>query len=118
MAGRRRPGKTVTPDEDDEDDSEFVIPTLIQSGGHQLVLESIIDQDEADDDQVMKYGPSDGQDCWEPCPASPEQRRYQRLGLAVSSACMLGRLGYICLSGLSSACRAPNPWYVVVRAVR
>ncbi len=116
LAGRRRPGKTVTPDEDDEDDSEFVIPTLIQSGGHQLVLESIIDQDEADDDQVMKYGPSDGQDCWEPCPASPEQLRYQRLGLAFSTALMLGSLWYIWLSGLSSAFLPPNPWFIVVLA--
>src|SRR5260370_28930040 len=113
LAGRRRPGKTVTPDEDDEDDSEFVIPTLIQSGGHQLVLESIIDQDEADDDQVMKYVPSDGQDCWEPCPASPEQLRYQRLGLAFSTALMLRSLSYISLSRLPSPLLPPNPCFIL-----
>ncbi len=119
LAGRRRPGKTVTPDEDDEDDTEFVIPTLIQSGGQQLVLESMGDasaEEELDDDRVIKYGRSDGQDRWEPCPATLRQLRYQRLGLAFSAAFMAGCLWYIWLSGLSSAFLPPSPWFIFVLA--
>jgi serine/threonine protein kinase len=121
LAGRRRPGKTVTPDEDDEDDVEFVIPTSIQSGGQQLVLESIQDasvetKEELSDDRVIKYGRSGGKERWEPCPATPEQLRYQRLGLAFCAAFMTGCLWYICISRLSPAFLPPNPWFIIVLA--
>lgn len=122
LVGRRRPGKTVTPDEDDEDDAdEFVMPTSIQSGEHQLVLESMQDvsaeaEEEVYDDRVLKYGRSNGKERWEPCPATPEQLRYQRLGLAFCAAFMAGCLWYICLSQLSPALLPPNPSFIVVLA--
>lgn len=121
LVGRRRPGKTVTPDEDDEDDAEFVMPTSIPSGGHQLVLESMQDvsaktKEEGRDDRVLKYGRSDGKERWEPCPATSEQLRYQRFGLAFCSAFMAGCLWYICLSQLSPALLPPNPWFIIVLA--
>ena len=119
LAGQRRPGKTVTPDEDDEDDAEFVMPTSIQSGKQQLIFKSIqgaSTQEELYGDQEMKYGRSDGQDRWEPCLATLQQLRYQRLGLAFSAAFMVGYLWYLWLSGLSSAFQPPSPWFMLVLA--
>lgn len=121
LVGRRRPGKTVTPDEDDEDDAEFVMPTSIQSGEHQLVLESMQDVstkagEKVYDDRIIKYGRSNGKERWEPCPATPGQLRYQRLGLAFCAAFMAGCLWYICLSQLSPALLPPNPWFIVILA--
>jgi hypothetical protein len=73
-------------------------------------------EEELDDDQVIKYGRSDGQDRWEPCPATLRQLRYQRLGLAFSAAFMAGCLWYIWLSGLSSVFLPPSPWFIFVLA--
>ncbi len=121
LVGRRRPGKTVTPDEDDEDDAELVIPTSIQSGGNQLVLESMQDvsakaKEEKYDNGVLKYGRSNGKERWDPCSATPKQLYYQRLGLAFCSAFMVGYLWYICLTQLSPALLPPNPWFIVILA--
>lgn len=123
LAGRRRPGKTVTPDEDEEDDAEFVMPILVQSGvqsgQYQLILEgmhSVSAKEEAPANRVIKYGRSNGKKRWEPCLATPEQIRYYRLGLAFCTAFMVGCLWYICLSQLSPTILPPNPWFIVVLA--
>ena len=114
LAGQRR-RKTVTPDEDDEDDAEFVTPTLIQSEGSQLAPESIQDPP-VEDDRVIKYGRPDRQDRWEPCRATVKQLRYQRLGLAFLSAFMAGYIWYQWLSAASSVFRPPSPWFIAVLA--
>jgi serine/threonine protein kinase len=114
LAGQRR-RKTVTPDEDDEDDAEFVTPTSIQSEGSQLAPESVQDPP-VEDDRVIKYGRPDGQDRWEPCRATVKQLRYQRLGLAFLSAFMAGYIWYQWLSAASSVFRPPSPWFIAVLA--
>jgi serine/threonine protein kinase len=118
LAGRR-PGKTVTLDEDEEDDAELAMSTAVKSAEPQLEPEDERDvsaeaKEDISDDLIIKYGQAKGQERWEPCPATPMQLRCQQFGLAVCAASMMGSLWYICLSQLPFTPLPPNPWFIIV----
>ena len=100
----RRPGKTISPEDDDEDDEQDIRqPTAVVA---------------LDQNALTKYGPpNETAQGWEMLVMSPQQQTRARYGLTFTTACMAGALWYMFLTyvlGLKVLSAAP--WFVLFLA--
>jgi hypothetical protein len=113
----RRPGKTISPEDDDEDDYEDVIQSTKSQQAVQAPQKSV-SLASLDQDALTKYGPpNETMDGWDASMMSAEQRVRSRHGLMFTTACMASALWYIFLAQIVSIEVLPSdPGFVLLLA--
>lgn len=133
QSSRHQPGRTVTPDGDDDEDhtdyNDYIDEDLhyldqqvedeVEENEEEELISAPHTQPERDLDEnlIAKYGSPGKYEHWEPVRVSPQQERRLRFAMAFTTAFMLAGFWYTWLTQLMAPDQPfllPHPWFVLV----